>query len=307
MRSSRGELPVRLTMPSGKIVVCAAIATIAAAFSTAATSPDGVAFCESTQQSVIVLNTYDGAIEIEVFPEVAPAAVKQLFRLVEGPIFRDEFTAAGPEREPAGYFDGTFFDHALAGHEIATSIRPPGSGILIPMQIDATALGLDDRRLESASTAMEIWQNEILPYEGSIHGRKPPPGLLGEWMAQWRETMRPDFLVGASQKDINEALGYVYQQGLPSLPVRRGSVGLRRISKEWSTPALIIELIDRPNLDGRRMIIGRVISDIEMIDRISRRRLTPTKSESRRPLNPVRILDGHVECRPAADADVRTE
>ncbi len=55
------------------------------------------------------------------------------------------------------------------------------------------------------------------------------------------------------------------------------------------------------------MIIGNLISDIEIIDKTSRRRLTPTKSESNRPLNPVRILGGHVECRPGSDSDQTTE
>jgi cyclophilin family peptidyl-prolyl cis-trans isomerase len=175
------------------------------------------------------------------------------------------------------------------------------------MQIDATALGLEDRRVESVGAAMDVWQTEIIPYETSIHERKAPPGLLGEWMEQWKETMRPDFLVGASQKDINEAIGYVYQSGLPSLPVRRGSVGLRRISKEWSSPALVIALTDRPELDGRRMIIGELISDIETVDSVSRRKLTPTKSEQFRPFVPVRITDGHVECRSASEAEPAEE
>lgn len=290
-----------------KVVACIAIAAFGTAVSTAVASTDDVAFCAPPQRSVIVLNTYDGAIEIEVFPEAAPVAVNQLLRLVEGPIFRDEFTTAGPDRELVGYFDGLFFDHARRGHEVGTSIRSPSSSMLIRMQMDATALGLEDRRVESSSDAMEIWQNEIVPYEGSIHGRKDPPGLLGEWMTEWKETMRPDFLVGASRKDINEALGYVYETGLPSLPVRRGAVGLRRISKEWTTPAIIIALNDRPDLDGRRMIIGNLISDIEIVDQISRRRLTPTKSERNRPLNPTPILDGRVECRPGLDSDQATE
>ncbi len=290
-----------------RVIEYVAIVILGAAVPAAVASADDPGVCGSQQRSIVVLNTYDGVMEIEVFPEVAPDAVKQLLRLVEGPIYREEFTAAGPEREAAGYFDGLIFDHVRRGHEIATSIRPPGSSMLIRMQMDATALGLEDRRVESTVAAMEIWQNEILPYEGSIHGRKEPPGLLGEWMTEWKETMRPDFLLGASQKDINEAMGYVYQSGLPSLPVRRGAVGLRRISKEWSTPALIIALNDRPDLDGRRMIIGNLISDIEIIDKTSRRRLTPTKSESNRPLNPVRILGGHVECRPGSDSDQTTE
>jgi cyclophilin family peptidyl-prolyl cis-trans isomerase len=84
-------------------------------------------------------------------------------------------------------------------------------------------------------------------------------------------------------------------------------VGLRRVSKEWSSPALIISLTDRPELDGRRMIIGELISDIEVVDEISRRRLTPTKAEKNRPLAPVQILDGRMECRAASAADAQRE
>ncbi len=51
-------------------------------------------------------------------------------------------------------------------------------------------------------------------------------------------------------------------------------------------------------------MIGNIISDIEIVDRISRRKLTPTKSEQNRPLVPVRIMNGHVECRSASQADV---
>jgi len=291
----------------GWVLGCVAIVIFAASTPTAVASVGDTGICEPPQRSIIVLNTWDGAIEIEVFPEVAPDAVRQLLQLAEGPIFRDEFTAAGPQREPAGYFDGILFDHAIPGIEFATSIRPPGAAILIRMQIDATALGLEDRRVESVGDAMDVWQNEILPYESSIHGHKAPPGLLGEWVAEWKETMRPDFLLNASQKDINEAMGFVYETDLPSLPVRRGAVGLRPISKEWSSPALIIALTDRPDLDGRRMIIGNVISDIDAVESISRRQLMPTKSEQHRPLVPVRITDGHVECRSGSETDVPRE
>lgn len=284
--------------------MCIGATILAVGVTNTVASTDQPTVCNSSQRSFIILETYDGSIEIEVFPEVAPEAVAQLLRLVEGPIYRDDFIASGPERDPAGYFDGLLFGYALPGTEIATSIRPPGAAILIRMQIDATALGLEDRRVESSAEAMDVWQHEILPYDTSIHGRKERPGLLGEWMAEWQETMRPDFLLGATQKEINEALGYMYQSGLPSLPVRRGSVGLRRISKEWSTPALIIALTDRPELDGRRMIIGEVTTGLEIVEHISRRRLTPTKSESNRPLVPVRITDGHLECRSASEAEL---
>jgi len=304
MKSATPEFHYHVPSMVVRVISWVAIVVFAAAVPAAEASNDEPTVCESSQRSIIVLNTYDGAIEIEVFSEVAPDAVRQLLRLVEGPIFREDLTAAGPERAPAGYFDSLLFEHAIPGIELATSIRPPGAAMLIRMQIDATALGLEDRRVESSGAAMDVWQHEILPYEASIHGRKERPGLLGEWLAEWKETMRPDFLLGASQKEINEAMGYVYQSGLHSLPVRRGAVGLRRISKEWATPALVVELTDRPDLDGRRMIIGKIISDIDIVDRISRRKLTPTKSEKNRPLVPVRITDGHVECRSASEADV---
>lgn len=295
-RSGRAR-PYRCGALSG-LGAWAALVTvfIAAAQATAAVDAPGE-WCPPELRPMVVLETVEGIIEIEVFPDVAPEAVAKLLTLVRGPIFDRELVTEGPEREPVGYYDGLSFDHARPGAELATGVRPPSNAILIPTQVDAAALGLDQQRLGSSSAAMDLWQHEILPYATSIHGRREPHPRLAEWLVRWRETMRPDFLLEASQLEINEALGYRYQAGLPSLPVRRGSVGLVPASKEWSTPSLIIALTDRPELDGRRMVIGRVVDGLDLADALSRRRLTPDKTASNRPLVPVPILDGRVQCR----------
>lgn len=246
----------------------------------------------------LTLETNEGSIVIDLAPKAAPDAVAMIVALARGPVFNPQFTSESPGGASTGYYDGLFFDRAYPGAEIATAVRPPRYAIKVPVQIDAEALGLDSRKIDTTAEAMNIWQHEILPYEGSIHGREDPHPILAGWLAEWREEMEPDFLVGASQLDINLAVGYRTTSGLQSIPVRRGTVTLRASTRDSATPALAIILRDRPDQDGRRMVVGRVVDGLELADTWSRRQLTPTKRHSNRPLDPVRIISSHISCAP---------
>lgn len=277
----------------------AAAAALAAALtipSSAEQPPETVTACGPGQQLQLLLTTDAGDLVVALDEEAAPEAVASLIRLAEGPLFASDLGASDPEGGPVGYFDGLEFDYVLPGSEVATAIRPPTSAIRIPTQVDGRALGLDERLIEDRREAMRVWQRELLPYEGAIHGRREPPAILAEWMDVWRETMAPDFLISASQLEVNQALGYTYQDGLPSIPVRRGAVGLRTLSKEWSTPSLAVMLRDRPELDGRMMMIGHLVEGLDLADAMSRAQLTPVKRRSKRPLDPVRIISSRVRC-----------
>ncbi len=258
----------------------------------------GAECCPDGHPIRLTLETNEGSVVIDLDPKAAPDAVAMIAALARGPIFNPQFTAELPDGGSTGYYDGLFFDRALPGAEIATEIRQPRYAIQLPVQIDAEALGLHLRTIDTTSDAMNIWQHEVLPYEGSIHGREDPHPILAEWLAEWREEMEPDFLVGASQLDINLAVGYRYTSGLPSIPVRRGTVALRSSTRSSATPALAIVLRDRPDQDGRRMVVGRVVDGLELADAWSRRQLTPTKRHSHRPLDPVRVISSHIACAP---------
>lgn len=254
--------------------------------------------CSDGDSIRLTLETNEGSIVIDLDPKAAPDAVAMIAALARGPVFNPQFITERGDGNSVGYYDGLFFDRALPGAEIATEIRQPRYAIQLPFQIDAEALGLDLRTIDTYSDAMNVWQHEILPYEGSIHGREDPHPILAGWLAEWREEMEPDFLVGASQLDINLAVGYRYTSGLPSIPVRRGTVALRSSTRRSATPALAIVLRDRPDQDGRRMVVGRVVEGLELAEVWSRRQLTPTKRHSNRPLDPVRVISSHIACVP---------
>jgi len=251
----------------------------------------GVAVCAEAQSDRMIplgLETSGGIIVIGLEPAAAPEAVSRLVKLVRGPIFAAEVRSAAAAN--VGYYEGLLFDSAVPGHQIATGIRPPASSILIPTEIDAKSLGLDRQYMSSSGEAMNRWQFEIMEAMTRIKGAPPRGTALARWFELWKEKGNADFLLKESEMEINEGLGWSYRDGLSSIPIRRGVVTLAPFDKKTSTPGLIIYLVDRPDLDGRQMAIGRVREGLELCDSISRRPLTPSRAEQLRPLTPIRIF-----------------
>ncbi len=255
--------------------------------------------CDPPEHPYLVLKTVAGSIEIELFPEAAPEAVKRLVRLVRGPVFESEVLRDGPRNKIVGYYDGLEFDEAYPHTSLATSARQPGDTILIRTQIDADALGLNERRIATAPEATSVWQFELYPYRAGIASDELLHPRMREWLKEWKVSFTADFLVGVSRKDINEALGLSYESGLKSRHVVRGSVSLEPFDAKWSTPRLMIALTDFPKFDGRHMVVGRVVSGLDLADSISARPLNPVRAVRNRPLVPVKISSASVVCRPA--------
>lgn len=249
---------------------------------------------------ILQLRSSEGLIEIGLDSEAAPNAIRQLRRLVSGPVFDPEIRSSQAPVE--GYYDGLSFDHAIPGHEISTSIRPPAPSIRIPGEIDAVSLGLESRYLSSPGEAMDLWQFEIMREMTRTKGPPPEGSRLSKWLAMWKEKGSAEFLLKYSQKEINEGLGYRYQDGLKSIPIRRGVVSLSPLDKNSCTPGLIIYLNDRPELDGRRTAIGRVRKGLERCDAISKRPLIPGRADQFRPIAPIRIFKATI----ALDTGSRT-
>jgi cyclophilin family peptidyl-prolyl cis-trans isomerase len=258
--------------------------------------------CSSPEAPHIVLETGEGLISIELFRAAAPEAVDRLIRLVEGPVFHPALTGDHGGVGSAGYYDGLEFDLAFPHTSIATSLRPPADSILIPTRIDAVSLGLDRRRIATAAEASRIWQFELFPHRAGVPSDDQLHPLMRQWLADWSEQLRADFLIGVSQKEINEALGYVYTEGLESQKVTRGAVALAAYDRTRSTPRLEFFLADAPHLDGRRMVVGRVVAGLELVDTLSARPLIPAKAFRNRPMVPTQIVDAEIECRLPTEA-----
>lgn len=253
--------------------------------------------CRPPATPHLVLETAEGPIDIELLPEAAPEAVQRLIRLAEGPVFDPGIADPDPTGRVPGYFDGLEFDLAYPHASLATSLRPPPRSVLIPTRIDARALGLDERRIVTGAEANRVWQFELFPYQAGVPSDDELHPRMREWLARWDETKSADFLIGESYREVNEALGYEYAEGLASRPNTRGAVALEPFDRTRSTPRLVILLEDAPHFDGRRMVVGRVASGLEIVDAISARPLIPARQVKNRPLVPVKILEAQVICR----------
>jgi cyclophilin family peptidyl-prolyl cis-trans isomerase len=272
---------------------------LAASLGAAAAAPPAPSDCP---HPLLELSTEAGDVAIALDSAAAPRAVAEVVRLARGPLYDPRLT--GHAGEEVGYYDDLELDSVNPSIEVATSIRRPRELFLLDTEIDATALGLDEERIADRAAAMDVLQRELLPEHtrhkkrGGLHPR------LTEWLETWFATYDPSFLVGVSRREIAEALGYVYQEGLASLPPVRGSVALRPASPTRSTPALSILLTDLPRRTGRWMVVGEVVEGLEVVDAISRRPLLGDRAQRLlRPIVPVVVESASLSCRPSPPGD----
>ncbi len=235
------------------------------------------------------LATLLGTITIELLPAAAPGAVATLAKLARGPIYDLDLL---PRPEPArdrGYFDGLAFDFAKPRLELRLPARVPAAAFVVPTEIDAVALGLDRDKLADAGAAMDRLQFDLLPALKRPSAERRSTPKLEEWGRRFEVDHDPSFLIGTSRKELLEAVGYEYETGLASLPATRGTVVLVPVSPTEAELTLTILLADHPRRTGRWMVVGRVVSGLDLADQIALRPLAELALRDYRPLHPVRV------------------
>lgn len=217
----------------------------------------------------------DGAtLVLEFDPAAAPVAVAALRESLE-----------------ADRWHGVAFDWVQPNVEIRTAAATP---VLLTSELDGTALGLERIAIADSGAAMNLVQMELEPAFMRAGAAATPQ--LRDWIMRWRRDFDPTFLVGVTRLQINSALGYPSQTGLRTRPVRRGSVALVSAAPGSSALALAIILRDQPARDGRWVVVGRVVSGLELVQRISiAPRIHP---KSREPVAPLRIERGEIRASP---------
>ena len=227
--------------------------------------------------------TSAGAIEITLLPHAAPGAVAQLQRLAAAP--------SGSVGSVGGHYDDTSVDYTWPLVELGIATRRPDDEIVsLDQEIDAEALGLDEQRIESIGQAMDVWQFELSKADKKwkTAGRRPEQYV--EWLRLWEQRGSAEFLIGVSRKTLNEVLGYRYERGLESQPVRRGAVYLKSVSPTEANSGLVILLSDRPQLDGQVTVVGTVTRGLEVAEEISRRPVTVLGGkQTKYPVDPVPV------------------
>ena len=250
-----------------------------------AATPEDAASCTSDRgRPQLHVVTELGTVVVELFDDAAPESLGQLYEQLTGP--------------SDGVFDGATFDYTSPHRELHLT-RPPGSpDVTIDVQIDAAALGLDDRKISTVGEAMDTLQRELLPAFAKNGKRVDPDSHLKGWLEEWYQDRDPSFLVGVSRREINEALGYRYERGLASRPAERGMVALRPKSPTEATPGLSFLLCDMPERTGRWMVVGRVVEGLDLLEEIALLPRAPGMAgfKYHRPAKPIAAQAVHLRC-----------
>jgi len=244
----------------------------------------------------------EGEIVIALDREAAPDTIRTILELAE--------PESQPDGEARGYYDGLALDYTWPHIELGTGVRS-GEAVLIPQEIDAASLGLDSEKIADGKTAMNLWQFEFAKANNRWKTEGHRPERFEEWLGIFNETGSVDFLMDVPIEEINEVLGYRYVTGLESLLARKGSVYLKPVSTVDNSPALRILLTDRPQLDGRVTVVGRVVKGLDLAEQLSVCELKTFRNrEIHEPVDPVVIrkmevieLPGPIPTSVAPDGD----
>lgn len=250
------------------------------------------------------LETGAGAITLQLARAAAPEAISAIARLATNPIY-DAGVIPRPEAATTtSYFDGLAFDYTRPHLEIRLAAREPAAAFTVSSELDAGALGLETSRIADVGEAMNALQFDLLPAIQRPNSTRQSTPTLVEWASRF-ETNGYDssFLVGKSRRELLEAIGYRFTNGLSSLPATRGVVALVPASPTESVLSLAILLADHPTRTGRWVVIGQVASGLEVAESISLAPHALPQAKDYRPLVPAIVQNAEVlsSCPPSTE------
>lgn len=213
---------------------------------------------EDPDNPLVQMQTARGEMYLELFPDAAPRTVEQFLARLE------------PTDDGDAYYDGFTFARVLRNTLIQTgtsALRGDGSSAgpspsLTPHEISARRLNLAEQQMVDASGELHPWLNiadrsgfaetVLLPLYREMNIEGP-----GELRNRQQEVVAR--LQEMNLQQAYEQLGYRYDDSLPSLAPRRGSLVMIAAGARGSTPGFFITLRDTPWLAGRYTVIGRVV------------------------------------------------
>lgn len=240
--------------PAGLILILVLLLPVSVS---AADRAAAVRAMEDPDNPLVQMQTARGEIYLELFPDAAPRTVEQFLARLE------------PADDGDAYYDGFTFARVLRNTLIQTgtsaapdndSASPPPP--LTPHEISADRLNLAEQQLVDASGELHPWLNiadrsgfaetVLLPLYREMNIDSP-----GELRDRQQEVVAR--LQEMNLRQAYEQLGYRYDDSLPSLAPRRGSLAMTAAGTRGGTPGFFITLRDTPWLAGRYTVIGRVV------------------------------------------------
>ena len=258
---------------------------------------------ENPTNPLLLMETTQGNIYLELLPAEAPRNVANVLALAAGEVEllphptdadltqeqqqqSSRWRRRSRSREPAPplpdpvtlpFYDGSRFHRVIPGYLIQTGsplLNPQGMPrSLLADEINADDLGLQDEPLIltdgsinpllGAGDQEDFAEAVLRPLYGRL-------GIdnLGNLLSRQDTVLQR--LQQMSIKDVLENQNYSFDRSRPSRPVNRGVVALANTGPDSNGPEFFIPLADAPALTGRHTVIGRVVQGMEVVDAIGR-------------------------------------
>ncbi|NQV69976.1 MAG: peptidylprolyl isomerase [Pseudohongiella sp.] len=236
---------------------------------------------EDPQNPLLLLNTSQGEIYLELFPAEAPKNTANFIALAEGEI--EIVDAESGVRYTPRYFNGMRFHRVDPGFVIqagSPAYHSQGAPAeLLADEINADYLGLD--RLPAINPdgsfnemlnigAKSDFDTEILKPLYTKMGIDNPSTLL----ARQEEVLVQ--LQQLSVKAVYENQGYRYNSKFSSRKVSRGVLAMANSGPNTNGPEFFISLEEAPWLSGKHTVIGKVVEGLNVADTIGSVAIEPS-------------------------------
>ena len=248
----------------------------------------------SPSYPILVIKTNKGDIRVELWTDAAPNIVENFIGLADG---TKEFTdPRSKEKVKRPYYDGLTFHRVIKGFMLQGGC-PLGDGTGSPGykladEISATELGLDKIKAfsqqgphpylkPSVGSRADFQRKILIPLLKKLNIN--PQEIQGN-QANIKKVQ--DAIFALTIKDVYELLGYKYTPGLKSRKHARGVLSMANSGPNTNGSQFFINLVATPHLDGKHTVFGKVISGMEVVDKIAEVQVGPQA----RPTEPITIL-----------------
>ena len=195
-----------------------------------------------------VIDTNQGRLVIELYPDSAPQTVEKFVKLANNK-----------------FYDGIVF-HRVIPQFMAQTGDPHGNGMGGPGytfadEINADALGLDKLSIKDAPQYNRVVQQMVYRKLNIRNGRE----LQERIEEAGAETRKYDNM---TVKEVLLAAGYQFDDSLPSKHPVRGSVAMANSGPNTNGSQFFINQVDTPHLTGLHTVFGHLVESFEVLDKI---------------------------------------
>ena len=225
------------------------------------------------ENTVCVIQTTLGDIEVELFQRETPNTVANFIGLAEGTKeFRDAKTGNQTKRP---YYDGQNFHRVIKDFMIQGGCPmgngQGGPGYTFADEIDAKTMDLDKIKAFDPKkgphpflmiqTQEQFQKNVVMPLFRAMNIKSQ------EDLDQRKEEFQAR-LGNLTLKEAYENIGYVYSDIGSAHPPVRGSLAMANGGPNTNGSQFFINLVDTDWLTGKHTVFGRVVKGMSVVDKI---------------------------------------